>query len=151
MTNLRNKRNMALKDWETDFSLLSLTCLLHPLVDDMKVDSFNCRPTNVRKQGTTHIVHFFTAAISKFIETDWFLQIIFKLIHSSTKHEIRGLDIKTGGSWLTVKMFCDQYYQPKNICTRALKSAQKQNGCKNRTVLFFLLFFFCFFLFVLII
>lgn len=59
----------------------------------------------------------------------------------------RGLDgrwarpnIKTGGSWLAVKMFCDQYYQPKkNICTRAHKSARKQNRCKNRTVFFLII------------
>lgn len=43
-------------------------------------------------------------------------------------------NIKTGGSWLTVKMFCDQYYQPKNICTRALKSAQNKTGVKTGQV-----------------
>lgn len=53
----------------------------------------------------------------------------------------RGMDawwsspnIKTGGSWLTVKMLCDQYYQPKNICTRALKSAQNKTGVKTGQV-----------------
>lgn len=44
--------------------------------------------TGKKKKGTAHSGHFFTAAISKFIETDWFLQIIVKLI-SSTKHEVR--------------------------------------------------------------
>ena len=44
--------------------------------------------TAQEKKGTAHSGHFFTAAISKFIETDWFLQIIVKLI-SSTKHEVR--------------------------------------------------------------
>lgn len=44
-------------------------------------------------------------------------------------------NIKTGGSWLAVKMFCDQYYQPKkNICTRALKSAQNRTGVKTGQV-----------------
>lgn len=53
----------------------------------------------------------------------------------------RGLDgrwaspnIKTGGSWLAVKMFCDPYYQPKNICTRALKSARNKTGVKTGQV-----------------
>lgn len=73
-----------------------------------------------KTKGTAHIGHFFTAAISKFIETDWFLQIIVKLILPLNMKLERGMDaqwaspnIKTGGSWLTVKMFCDQYYQPK--------------------------------------
>lgn len=74
-----------------------------------------------KTKGTAHVGHFFTAAISKFIETDWFLQIIVKLILPLNMKLERGLigrdgpapTSKTGGSWLAVKMFCDQYYQPK--------------------------------------
>lgn len=99
-----------------------------------------------KARGTAHGGHFFTAAISKFIETDWFLQIIVKLILPLNMKLERGMDaqwagpnIKTGGSWLTVKMFCDQYYQPKEkkiiiICTRALKSAQNKTGVKTGQV-----------------
>lgn len=65
-----------------------------------------------KTKGTAHMGHFFTAAISKFIETDWFLQIIVKLILPLNMKLERGMDaqwaspnIKTGGSWLTVKMF----------------------------------------------
>lgn len=81
-----NRSKKAMSDRSTDFiplSLLSLTCLFRPLVD-----SGWLWPHRKKKKGTAHSGHFFTAAISKFIETDWFLQIIVKLI-SSTKHEVR--------------------------------------------------------------
>lgn len=48
------------------------------------MDNYRAKKTNMHD---TH-GYFFTAAISKFIETDWFLQIIVKQIFP-TKHEIR--------------------------------------------------------------
>lgn len=60
------------------------------------------------KKAQPHDGHFFTAAISKFIEIDWFLQIIVKLILPLNMKLERGFsdpNIKTGGSWLAVKMF----------------------------------------------
>lgn len=46
-------------------------------------------------KSTAHTGHFFTAAISKFIEIDWFLQIIVKLILPLNMKLERGL----GGQW----------------------------------------------------
>lgn len=74
-----------------------------------------------KTKGTAHICSLlYSSKFLKFIETDWFLQIIVKLILPLNMKLERGLDvrwvgpnIKTGGSWLAVKMFCDQYYQPK--------------------------------------
>lgn len=52
-------------------------------------------PAGIEKKSTTLIGHFFTAAISKFIEIDWFLQIIVKLILPLNMKLERGLD----GRW----------------------------------------------------
>lgn len=48
--------------------------------------------TFVRKKRRAHNGHFFTAAISKFIEIDWFLQIIVKLILPPNMKSERGLN-----------------------------------------------------------
>lgn len=91
------------------------------------------------------LVNFFTAAISKFIEIDWFLQIIVKLIlplNTETKRGRPDWPQHQNRRLMAVKMCRDQYYQPrkkKEIRTRALKICPEQNSCKNRTVFFFLL------------
>lgn len=43
------------------------------------------------RKSTAHVCHFFTAAISKFIETDWLMQIIVKLILPLNMKLERGL------------------------------------------------------------
>lgn len=127
-------------------SCSSFICLCCPLVDRSQSWQHFKPCTGLKQTGTAHDGHFFTAAISKFIEIDWFLQIIVKLILPLNMKLERGFsdpNIKTGGSWLAVKMFLWSLLsteKKKNICTRALKSAKKQNRCKNRTDIFFWLF-----------
>lgn len=93
------------------------------------------------ENDSTHWSIFFTAAISKFIEIDWFLQIIVKLIlplNTETKRGRPDWPQHQNRRLMAVKMCRDQYYQPgkKRIRTRALKICPEQNSCKNRTVFF---------------
>lgn len=117
-----------------------------PLVDT--APSWTARghdaPSRARKKTTAHTGQFFTAAISKFIEIDWFLQIIVKLIlplNTETKRGRPDWPQHQNRRLMAVKMCRDQYYQPgekkKEIRTRALKVCPEQNSCKNRTVFFF--------------
>lgn len=116
-----------------------LTCVFLPLVDNRWCDStiaISCVHENKR-----HSTHWSLLYSSNFkIYWDWLVFANNSQANSSTKHELeRGLDgwracpnIKTGGSWLTVKMFCDQYYQPKKISAQEhLKSAQNKTGVKT--------------------
>lgn len=89
------------KNVPSGFFLFFLNCLLRPPADKKKQ----------KKKTTIDTAHVFTAAISKFIETDWILQIIVKLILPLNMKLERGLDnsrarpnIETEGLWLTVKM-----------------------------------------------
>lgn len=96
-----------------------------------------------RKKITARTGHFVTAAILKFIEIDWFLQIIVKLIlplNIETKRSWEGRPQHQNRRLMAVKMFRDQYYQLKNKCTRALKSACNKTAVKTGQFFFFWLF-----------
>lgn len=96
-----------------------------------------------QEKTTAHTGHFVTAAILKFIEIDWFLQIIVKLIlplNTETKRGRPGRPQHQNRRLMAVKMCCDQYYQLKNKRTRALKSAWNKTAVK--TGQFFFVFFF---------
>lgn len=84
----------------------------------------NSRPLNppVCIEGKKHSTHWSLLYSSNFkIYWDWLVFANNSQANSSTKHEVRkrlrrlvaSPNIKTGGSWLAVKMFRDQYYQPR--------------------------------------
>lgn len=94
------------------------------------------------RKKTTASGHFVTAAILKFIEIDWFLQIIVKLIlplNIETKRGRPGRHQHQNRRLMAVKMCCDQYYQLKNKHTRALKSAWNKTAVKTGQFFFSLL------------
>lgn len=97
------------------------------------------------QKKTAHNDHFFTAAISKFIEIDWFLQIIVKLIFPQNmklekgfidpKHQNRRLMVGCKNVYLISTI--NRKKRENKICTRALKICQKLKcRCKNRTDFF---------------
>lgn len=91
-------------------------------------------PVRARKKTTAHTGHFVTAAILKFIEIDWFLQIIGKLIlplNTETKRGRPSRPQHQNRRLMAVKMCRDQYYQLKNKHTRALKSAWSKTAVKT--------------------
>lgn len=78
----------------------------------------------------------------KFIEIDWFLQIIVKLIlplNIETKRGRAGRPQHQNRRLMAVEMCRDQYYQLKNKHTRALKSAWNKTAVKTGQFFFFLL------------
>lgn len=106
-------------------------------------------PVRARKKTTAHTGHFVTAAILKFIEIDWFLQIIGKLIlplNTETKRGRPSRPQHQNRRLMAVKMCRDQYYQLKNKHTRALKSAWSKTAVKTGQFFFFFWLFntFCY-------
>lgn len=96
-----------------------------------------------QEKTTAHTGHFVTAAILKFIEIDWFLQIIVKLIlplNTETKRGRPGRPQHQNRRLMAVKMCRDQYYQLKYKRTRALKSAWNKTAVKTGQVFFFFSF-----------
>lgn len=131
--------------WSLDFWLRFLL-FCPPLVDT--APSWTARghvaPSRARKKTTAHAGPFFTAAISKFIEIDWFLQIIVKLIlplNTETKRGRPDWPQHQNRRLMAVKMCRDQYYQPrkkkKKSAQEHLKSARNKTAVKTGQFFFF--------------
>lgn len=124
-------------------SCSSFTCLCCPLVDRSQSWQ-HFKPCTKR-----HVTRWSLLYSSNFkIYWDWLVFANNSQANSSTKHEVRKRLQWPQHQNRRLMVGCKNVFviitinrEKKNICTRALKSAKKQNRCKNRTDIFFFDYF----------